>query len=333
MNIKSGLDYLLGHFEDNFPRKISTHKTQNKQVLVNSKKDALQHFSNSSFIDCRISAFSETEKLVKKPNLIFVDLDDKSALPESLALFYKTINGIPTVIDTGNGYAIIQPIKMEIWDEQKIGTYNGKHPEELVQIFLSWVERFLTNNKCDSGHHPCLGNTLIRIPGSYNSKSLARGKSFEDSKVSVVCEWNNYRPEVKNLPFKKYVDKIIRKESQRKKTNYKSGEIKYINELLKKQIQNGRKRIFALILCPYFVNVKKLSITESEQKISEYFNNYIPKSLIQYKLREVLKKNILPYSLINMKENDPELYRIVTGDIETSTSIHKIPTIGDFENK
>ena len=116
MNIESGLDYILGHFEDDFPRKISTFRTKNAQILVNSKKEALQHFSRSDFKDCRISAFSEVEKTIQKPNLIFVDLDDRSALPESLALFYKKIKAIPTVINTGNGYAIIQPIQTNPWN-------------------------------------------------------------------------------------------------------------------------------------------------------------------------------------------------------------------------
>jgi len=60
------------------------------------------------------------------------------------------------------------------------------------------------------------------------------------------------------------------------------------------------------------MNIKKLSIQEAETKLIEYFGDYIPRQLIRYKLNEVLRKGILPYSLRTMKGNDPELYSIIT---------------------
>ena len=65
------------------------------------------------------------------------------------------------------------------------------------------------------------------------------------------------------------------------------------------------------MICPYLVNVKKLPLEECEKIITDYFDWHIPKSMIRYKLNEVYKKGILPYSLKNMHENDPELYEIV----------------------
>ncbi len=110
IDIEYGLDYLLNHFESKFPRTVSTLATENKQVQVYSKAEALEFFVKSNLIDCRLSAFGLEEINQEKPNLIFVDLDDKTALNETLALFHKEINGIPLVLDTGNGYAVIQPI-------------------------------------------------------------------------------------------------------------------------------------------------------------------------------------------------------------------------------
>ncbi len=113
MNVEFGLNYILEHFESQFPRTISTLGTEHKQIEVYSKQEALRYFAESNFVDCRISAFGKYEIEHEKPNLIFVDLDDKLALDEVLALFHKTINGIPLVLHTGNGYAIIQPITIE----------------------------------------------------------------------------------------------------------------------------------------------------------------------------------------------------------------------------
>jgi len=304
MDIEKGLDFILGHFETGFPRTISTQKTQNRQVLVYSKVDALKFFEQSNLLDCRISAFSKTEQEQLIPNLVFVDLDDRTTLKETLALFHKTIKGNPTVIDTGNGYAIIQPIKTDPWNTIN---YNGMTGEELSKVFLSWSERYLTNYKCDSGNHPSLRNSLIRIPGSYNSKI--------NKQVRIVCEWNKKRHHVKSLPFLTHVDKIIKKEKrlQRKQNRNTPNQIFYIEQLLKRKITNGRKRVFALILCPYLVNVKKLPLKECEKIVSSYFEGFIPNSLIRYKLKEVLKKGILPYGLSKMRADDSELYEIVTG--------------------
>jgi len=135
MEIDKGLDFVLGHFATDFPRTISTQKTQNRQVLVHSKVDALKFFEQSN-LDCRIAAFGKIEQEQLVPNLVFVDLDDRTALKETLALFHKTIKGNPTVIDTGNGYAVIQPIIMESWNTISCQSMTG---EELSKVFFVMV--------------------------------------------------------------------------------------------------------------------------------------------------------------------------------------------------
>lgn len=307
MNVEDGLDFLLSHFETQFPRTISTLMTQNRQIQVNSKDEALRYFKESQYIDCRISAFGRQEIEDEKPNLIFVDLDNISALDEVRALFYKIIGGIPTVINTGNGFAVIQPVNMI---PMKNTTLNGNLIDNPAKKFLQFAERYLTNYKCDSGNHPSLKSCLIRVPASYNSKCQ---KNSENKQVSVIQEWNKIRADVRKLPFKSHLIKLEHSEKQMRSKflSMPPNEIPYIEELLKKQITDGKKRIFALILCPYLVNVKKLSLSEAEEILSNYFKGYVPISMIRYKLREVMKKGVLPYSLSNMKVNDPELYRII----------------------
>jgi hypothetical protein len=157
---------------------------------------------------------------------------------------------------------------------------------------------------------------MIRIPGSYNSKCNKVAKD-EKGKVSVIQEWNGIRAEVRPLPFLGHIDKLLMRENRTRGQSMKldktvPNQIAYIEKLLKRQVTECRKRIFALVLCPYLVNIKRLSLGESEEIINNYFHGYIPRSLIRYKLKEVLKKGILPYSLKNMKLTDLELYSVVT---------------------
>jgi len=306
MNVEQGLDFILQHFQEPiWPRRISTYKTENKQFEVSCKEEALRHFKESDCLDCRISAFGRNEIENEWPNLIFVDLDNISALNEVRALFYKTIKAVPTVLHTGNGLAIIQPIDIISF---KGAAHDETRIEEPAKIFLSFAERYLTNSKCDTGNHPSLKSCLIRIPGSFNSKER------KYKQVKIIQEWDKHRVNIRNLPFKAHLDKIIRdqKKRQNKLSNIKHGEIPYIEHLLKRKIADARKRTFALILCPYLINVKQIPLERAERVIYEYFDEYIPKPLINYKLNEVLKKGVLPYSLSKMQEQDGELHSIVT---------------------
>jgi len=112
---------------------------------------------------------------------------------------------------------------------------------------------------------------------------------------------------------KKYLDGLIKREQRWTKRNSKleKGEIKYIENLLKQKPQDGRQRIFAMILCPYLANVKQLPLDQCESILLNYFEDYIPRQLIRYKLNEVSKKGILPYGISKMQDHDPELYNII----------------------
>ena len=128
----------------------------------------------------------------------------------------------------------------------------------------------------------------------------------------IHSEWNGIRPNIQNLPFLKHLQKLEVQQKQRQNRNFTNqGQIVYIEKILQNKINDGKKRIFALILCPYLVNVKKLTLDESEKILVEYFDGVISKSMITYKLNEVYKKGILPYSLKNMQDNDRDLFNII----------------------
>jgi hypothetical protein len=193
-------------------------------------------------------------------------------------------------------------------------TLDKKEISDIAKKFLLFAERHLTNRKCDMGNHPSLRSCMIRIPYSYNKKCLLQGKSKEQSQVIINYDWNGVRPTIHHLPFEKYLRIQEQKSNYSNNHNYRNnGSIKYIEKLLNTKPTQGRKRIFALIICPYLVNIKKSSFEECEKTIIDYFDGYIPRQLIQYKIGEIQNKGFLPYSLKNMRENDPELHDVVSG--------------------
>jgi len=318
MTPSDGLDFILSHFEEPlWPRTVSTKKTLNSQILVFSKAESLDIFTLAEFKDCRISAFGiyEQEKII--PNLIFVDLDNRDALNEALILFHKTINARPTVIDTGNGYAIIQPIKMSSW----VGvTQDNKKGEELSKLFLQWTERYLTNHKCDLANHPSLKNTMIRIPGSYNTKLLEKGKSYEESKVFARYRWDDKRVKIEKIRFAfiKYVNKIIKEEQKRKRIDKQANpkNFQWIEKLLEHTLGDGRQRLL-FDVSRYLINLKGYSIEESTEKIDSWLNSrYYSKSQILGECKRALKDGKYPRRIGRIKDTDPDLYEILPEEIK-----------------
>jgi hypothetical protein len=54
ITLEEGLDYILSHFEGQprlFPRMISTKTTEGRQVVVNSKEEALTRFAQANLLD------------------------------------------------------------------------------------------------------------------------------------------------------------------------------------------------------------------------------------------------------------------------------------------
>ena len=62
-----GLEFILSHFtEPLFPRTISTKTTQDRQIVVNSKAEALVRFNRANGLDCRIQLIRYTLLLISR---------------------------------------------------------------------------------------------------------------------------------------------------------------------------------------------------------------------------------------------------------------------------
>ncbi len=159
----TGLDFILGHVKEPiWPRNISTYATEGRQVLVFDKEQALARFKQSNFLDCRISAYpSHTEyKGINRqaPDLIFMDLDrstfkteraHKLALSAVLKNIKDKAQGKPTVMWSGNGYHIYQPIEGLVLEQIELFS-KFDQPSKSFQRFAEW---YLSNGKSDHAHN------------------------------------------------------------------------------------------------------------------------------------------------------------------------------------
>lgn len=337
--ITEGLEFILTHFNQErlFPRNIMT-KRLGYQKEVFSNEEALYHFTESELLDCRINAFpSHTEYHgIQRypPDFIFIDIDRANFKTEralNLAL-YKTIKnikeklddkGYPTVLKTGGGYHIYQPINGIMLEEIKDFTDLTTIPST---DFLRFAKDYLSNGKADKNSNPSFKSALIRIPYSINSKY--------NNRVTIDQRWNGYRPSIKHLllDFRTWlIDRKIKKEIEEEKIRSSRNREKYfqndnqqtadsipwIEKLLRTPIEDYRKTAVNLILSTYLINIKNKSYDESfiitkdwldgcnELKRLDFNATY----LIKYSLNTALKKKILPMKWETLKEKNYELYQ------------------------
>ena len=335
--IESGLDFILSHFDNQeflFPRKISTYKSENRQFPVTSKKEIIESFTDSNFVDCRINGYpslTDYKEIQRyKPDLIFIDLDKKNndfksiknlklALVNTLKKIKEMLGGHPTVLWSGNGYHIIQPVYCPTALENV--TEFSKFDRPSVQ-FLRFAKDYLSSGKADKQNNPSFKSCLLRIPGSINSKY--------DTKVKIVQKWNGVRVPIprefieefrtyliqKKINEAKQRQKILSMRNKNRHTNNSNYNINYYEWIETKILANPftdcRKIIVDLIFAPYLINIKKMSYQESYQVIREWLDkcnnlwkldNY--NNFVNYRIYSALKaatqKGIGPMNFYKIK--------------------------------
>ena len=174
-------------------------------------------------MDCRISAYpSHTEyKGINRqaPDLIFIDLDrstfkteraHKLALTATLKNIKEKAQGKPTVIWSGNGYHIYQPIEGLVLEQIELFSKFDQPSSKSFQRFAEW---YLSNGKSDHAHNTTVSfkNCMLRIPGSHNSKCLREEKEGKDSEVRIIQKWDGHRPKINLLLGSFYAYLVDRK--------------------------------------------------------------------------------------------------------------------------
>jgi hypothetical protein len=300
--VQDGLDFILNHFQEPlFPRKIMT-KQLGYQVEIFNKEEALEHFKSSSYQDCRINAypsFTEYQGINRTPiSFLIVDLDLKDfsgqhpekkgkavlerVLNKILQKITESIGGNPTVLWTGNGYHIYQPVSGFILEEyETFYEFTKYFDKDLTSMFIQFAEEYFTDHTADRLHNPTVKSCLVRIPASLNSKSVAKG---EDAEVKAIQKWDGIRPPIQPLliHFKiwltqKRIDEELKKHDKFQmtvsKTRERTNTIKWIQKgILEHPIPDHRKYIIWRILSPYLLNVKKLPKEEAYSIMKEWLD-------------------------------------------------------------
>lgn len=351
--IEEGLDFILSYFpEPVWPRTISTKTTEGKQILVFNRKEALARFRQANFLDCRLNAYPNYTEYMginrQAPNFIMVDFDleyfkSKEALDKSLKNTIRKIKEIfvgveaePTVIWTGNGYHIYQPIDSFVLEQEEVFNKFNQPSRE----FLRFAEWYLSKGKSDPAHNAIISfkNCMLRIPGSHNSNCL---KESKDSEVKIIQRWNSYRPRINLLLGSFYVyliDRRIKQLLQQKKKLEKGWHehnattepsqssaaganttIPWIEKLLQTPMQDHRKFSVWRILSPYLMNMKKISYNDAIYIIKGWLDkssnlrrlDFRPDYYISYNLKMASRKGYFPITANRLKDENKRLYDIL----------------------
>jgi hypothetical protein len=335
--VNEGFDFLVTHFhEPLFPRTISTAVTEGRQVLVFSIEEALSRFRESSLLDCRINAYPDYTEFSginrQAPYFIFIDLDKSSfktseAHDRALSITLKNIEekldgGKPTVVWSGNGYHIYQPVEAIVLEQEEV--FNKF--DQPSRRFLKFAEQYLSHHKSDPSHNPSFKSCMLRIPGSHNSKCIQEGVS-SNSEVRILKRWDGIRPSIRGqLLYDFYLwlanEKIKEAEKQKEISKHQSNiqktsnSIRWIDKLLQTPIEDYRKNAVSLILAPYLINIRKMPVPEAFRTIEEWLNRCATlKALdsnlnyrVKYALNTAIESGIPPMKFDTLKQRNRPLY-------------------------
>jgi Primase X len=351
--VLSGLNFILRHFKESssemFPRKIMTC-TLGYQKEVHSIDEAMQYFAESYYLDCRIRAYPDPSVLSKylhqneiPPHLIMMDIDKshfqsnrafENALNTVRTTIHEEIDGKPTVLWSGNGYHVIQPINAIILEN--LVELRSLHENPSPQ-FLRFADWYLSNGKSDMNHCNTLsfGNCLLRVPGSHNSKLIQSNDNVagESTKVKIIQKWNGNRPNIKLLlgTFHAYlVEQTIKAAQEHGQQMHKQNvifrgntakvyKILWIERLLQRPLLNYRKYCIWRILTPYLVNVRKLSDEDTYSVIEKWLErcdsiarlSFVPMCTIRYNIRNARKIGYYPVSWNTLRIENIYLYNLL----------------------
>jgi hypothetical protein len=195
------IPFILNHLkEPKFPRRIYT--PVRKQIEVKNELEIYGYFKEANFVDCRINAYPLREEwaiklLGQEPDVLFIDLDQENfkskdhledAKRKTLKNIRNKLSGAnPSVLYSGNGYNIIQPIDAFALESESIFSDYTRVSER----FLKFAEGYLSENRADSKHYPTFRSCLLRVPGTINSKT--------NTDVKIVEEWDGHRPNIRYI--------------------------------------------------------------------------------------------------------------------------------------
>lgn len=352
-DVQNGLEFILSHLSrPHFPRNIMTHRL-GRQILVHSVEEAMQYYKESKSLDCRISAYPPQPSTCSyvflgnglAPNLIMIDIDKSKftterafelAVSKTLKIIKVELYGNPTVILSGNGCHIIQPIDAIVLEELDLFSPAVTGTDQPSVKFLRWAEKYLSNGKSDPMHNrtQSFGNCLLRVPGSHNSKCVNANNGVLDSDktaMKILQKWNGQRPTMMLLigSFHAHlVDQKMRQNQRDKRRRYQKygaitgvvpSIIPWIEKLMTMSLPDYRKYCIWRILAPYLINVRKFPDDQAYHIIREWLKkcdlvkrvSFDVHSRSRYDIQSVRKKRFYPIGWNQLKTENVNLYNLM----------------------
>jgi Primase X len=329
IKLEKGLDFILNHFEEPvWPRAIFT-KTLWRQYTVYSKEEAIARFKQSNLLDCRINAYPDHTEFKginrQSPNFIFIDIDQClfrteeefwGAVQDTCKNIAQTLGGKPSVLWSGNGIHICQPVEAVLLEQQsKFAQF-----DQPSQTFLKFAAQFLSDHKSDINNNPAFKSCLLRIPGSINSKHT--------KEVKIIQRWDGFRPKANPLYYHFYIylaDRKLKEITSMHKIHTEShyiflgNTIAWIEKLLQTPIDDYRKNAVSLILAPYLINIKKVSYDAALSIINSWLGKCAEKRqldqnfdyTVRYALKYSAKNGIRPLKIDTLKMKNKPLFDIL----------------------
>lgn len=338
---EQSLEFILTHFQcPIYPRTISTYATNNAQVLIRDKETILQSFATASYKDCRISAYPDYTSFKEinrtPPSFFMCDLDLKDfnfnikaldkALKATEAKIRFKMGGHPTILKTGGGYHIYQPVDGFILEGYSIFAEFAEPRLDLTSRFIRFAEAYFTNGRYDHNHNPTVKSCLVRVPNTFNSKY--QGGS---SVVKIIKEWDGNKPKINWIlrDFRRYLiqekidNKIEKIKTRNTQTRLSIRKIHWIDKLLESPIDDYRKNAVTLILAPYLINIKRLSANDALVVITGWLekcsllrqldSNF--GYLVKYALGRSLNFGYKPLRLESLKHRNRSLFNLMSEDV------------------
>jgi hypothetical protein len=302
-----------------------------KEVL--SKQEVLNYFESSDYEDCRINAypsFTNYQGINRvAPSFVMIDLDlrdfdnSRDKLDRGLNKVLRKISvatrGYPTVLWTGNGYHIYQPMDGFVLEEEdRFARLREPNEKNLTSKFMQFAEEFLANKKGDPQHNPTVSSCLVRVPGTMNSKCARE--------VEIVQRWDGQRPPINYLlrDFRRWLinEKMKRGSIDSRRTPAQvmnATTISWIERLLQTPIDDYRKFVVWRILSPYLINIRKRPPGEASNMIKNWLNrcnnlrqlDFTPNYTIKYNINSAKRNGYLPISLEKLRIENAYLYNVL----------------------
>ena len=304
------------------------------QKEVFKVQETLEYFRASNYENCRINAYPSFTKYNginrTAPSFLIIDIDLKDfaskdkldrAMNRLLKKIESNMHGHPTVLWTGNGYHIYQPVDGFILEEEEIfAKFIDPNGKDLTSKFMQFAEDFLTNKRGDPQHRPSINSCLVRIPGTINSKC--------GHVVRILQRWDGHKPSIKYLlrDFRRWLiaEKLeqLRLSKNSKKARAEtinSAKIWWIERLLQTPVDDYRKFVVWRILAPYLINIRKSSVEEASNIIKSWLDkcnqlrslDFSPNYMIKYNINTAKRGGYLPISLQKLKIENSYLYNVL----------------------